>query len=184
VKTIRSRITIREMVFTALFAAVLCVVAPFSLGVPVPLSFATLVIYIAAGSLSWKCGVLSVVLYVMLGAVGLPVFSNFRGGFHMVAGLTGGYIIGYIPLALATGVITEMFEKKIWAHVFAMVIGTILLYTIGTAWFMLQSGNSLAVSLALCVTPFLIGDVLKIAVASVTAPKLRNALDALDRVSG
>ena len=176
----RSRFTVKEMAFTAVFAAVLCVVAPFSIGVPVPLSFATLVIYIAAGSINWKYSATAVLLYIMIGAVGLPVFSNFRGGFQMIAGFTGGYIIGYIPLALATGLIPVVLrQKKLWAFILAMVIGTVLLYTVGTAWFMLQTGNSLLVSLALCVTPFLIGDAIKIVVASIIAPQLRKVMDSM-----
>jgi len=165
------------MVFTALFTAVLCAVAPFSIAIgPIPLSFATLAIYLAAGSLGWKYGAMSVVLYVMLGALGVPVFSNFEGGFHKIVGATGGFIIGYIPCALATGLIASVFRNKLWSYALGMVIGTVLLYTCGTAWFMLQSGNSLAVSLGLCVTPFLIGDAMKIIVACITALQLRSVL--------
>jgi len=165
------------MILAALFTAIICAVAPFSLAIgPIPLTFATLVIYLVAGVLGWKYGVLSVILYVLMGAIGLPVFTNFEGGFHKIAGVTGGYIIGYIPCVLATGLITEAFKKKLWAYVFGMLIGTILLYTCGTAWFMLQTGSTLAVSLALCVIPFLIGDTLKMLIACFIAPQIRKAL--------
>ena len=165
------------MVFTALFTAVLCAVAPFTIPVgPIPLSLATLVIYIAAGSLSWKLAVLSVFLYVMLGAVGVPVFSNFSGGFHRIVGVTGGFIIGYIPCALATGLIIEAFQRRIWSYALGMVVGTVILYTCGVAWFMFQSGSTLAVAIALCVTPFLLGDAMKIVAACVIAPQLHKAI--------
>ena len=165
------------MVLAALFTAIICAVAPFSLAIgPVPLTFATLVIYLMAGVLGWKYGVLSVTLYVLMGAIGLPVFTNFEGGFHKIAGVTGGYILGYIPCVFATGLITGALGKKLWAYAFAMVIGTILLYTCGTAWFMLQTGASLAASLALCVIPFLIGDAIKILIACLVAPQIRKAL--------
>jgi len=170
-------LSVRDMVFTALFAAVLCAAAPFTIAIgPVPLSFATLVIYLAAGALGARCGTLAVLLYVALGAVGLPVFSGFEGGFHKIAGLSGGFIMGYIPCAFATGIIADTFKGRIWPYALGMVIGTFLLYTCGTAWFMFQTGSELAVSLALCVTPFLIGDALKIVISCVAAPKLRNAL--------
>jgi len=173
----KNMISTRDMVFTALFAAVLCAVAPLSITIgPIPLSFATLVIYLAAGALGWKHGVLAVVIYVLMGAFGLPVFSNFEGGFHKIAGFTGGFIIGYIPCALITGAFVEVFRKKIWSYVLGMVIGTTILYTCGTAWFMHVTGNSLAVSLAACVTPFLIGDTMKIIIACIVAPQLRSAL--------
>ena len=165
------------MVYTALFAAVLCAVAPFAVSIgPIPLSFATLVIYITAGTLDWKYGVIAVALYIALGAVGIPVFSNFEGGFHKVAGVSGGFILGYIPCAFGSGVIATVFRRKIWAYALGMVIGTILLYTCGMVWFMFQTGNPLAASLAMCVLPFLPGDAVKIVVACITAPKLRGAL--------
>ena len=175
-------ISVRDMVLTALFTAVLCVVAPFSISIgPIPLSFATLVIYLAAGSLGIKYGTLSVLLYVALGAIGIPVFSNFEGGFHKVIGVTGGYIVGYIPLALAVGVCVQFFKEKLLGYVLGMVIGTVLLYTLGTIWFMLQTGLSLGASLMLCVVPFLIGDCAKIIVACILAPQFRTALRRMSR---
>jgi biotin transport system substrate-specific component len=167
------------MVFTALFTAVLCAAAPFSIAIgPIPLSFATLVIYLTAGALGWKYGVISVMLYVAIGAIGIPVFSNFEGGFHKIAGFTGGFIIGYIPLALASGLGASIFRGRTYAYALGMVIGTVLLYTCGTAWFLFQTGNPLAASLALCVAPFLPGDAIKILLACIAAPQLRKALRA------
>ena len=171
-------ISVRDMVYTALFAAILCAVAPFSFSIgPIPLSFATLVIYLAAGSLKWKYSALSVLLYVALGAIGLPVFSGFEGGFYKIAGLTGGFIIGYIPLALAAGYAVEISKGKLWMFILGMVVGTALLYALGTAWFMLQSGASLAAALMACVVPFLVGDTIKIVLASIAAPQLRRAVE-------
>ena len=171
------KISVRNMAYVAMFASLLCVVAPvsFALG-PVPITFATLMIYLAAGTLGWKYGTLAVGLYIMLGTLGLPVFTNFEGGFHKIAGVTGGYIIGYMPCALAIGITAGIFRKQQWTYIFGMVIGTLLLYTCGTIWFIVQTGNSLAISLTLCVTPFLIGDTIKIILAYIIAPKLRQAL--------
>ena len=175
-------IPVRDMVFAALFAAVLCAVAPFSIAIgPVPMSFATLVIYLAAGALDWKLGVISTLLYVIIGAVGVPVFSNFEGGFHKVVGVTGGFIIGYIPCALATGLIFEAFRKRLPGYVLGMIIGTILLYSCGAAWFMLQTSSPLPVALALCVTPFIPVDAVKIALACIITPQLRKALQHIRR---
>jgi len=176
------------MAFAALFAAVLSAVAPFAISIgPIPLSLATLVVYLAAGTLDWKLGAVSVVLYIMLGAVGVPVFSNFQGGFYKIVGLTGGFIIGYIPCALATGIIIKLFGgakphvNNLLAYALGMVIGTILLYTCGTAWFVLQSGNPLAASIAICVTPFLPGDAIKIVLACLIGPQLRKAMEFVKR---
>jgi len=164
------------MVHAALFTAVICAVAPFSIKIgPIPLTFATLVIYIAAGSLGWKFGAASVALYVVLGAIGLPVFANFEGGFHKIAGVTGGFIIGYLPCALAAGLGADV-GNKLWSYISGLITGTLLLYTCGTAWFIYQTGATLPASLTMCVTPFLIGDTIKIVFAVIVTPKLRKAL--------
>ena len=172
--------SVRNMVYTALFAAALCAVAPFAVTIgPIPLSFATLVIYITAGTLGWKYGTGSVALYVALGAIGLPVFSNFEGGFYKIAGVTGGFIIGYIFCAFGTGMIIRILGAKAYAYALGMVLGTVLLYTCGMVWFMFQSGNPLGASLTMCVLPFLPGDAAKIVVACLAAPKLREALESV-----
>ena len=176
--TKKASVPLRDMVNIAVFAAVLCAVAPISVSIgPIPISFATLVIYLAAGSLGWKYGVASVSIYVALGAFGLPVFSNFEGGFHKIAGITGGFIVGYVPLALATGLFSEISIGSRLKIAIGMAIGTILLYTCGVAWFMLQTKATLATALTACVFPFLIGDSIKIAAASAIAPRLRKAMN-------
>ena len=164
----------RAMVYTALLTAVLCAVAPMTISIgPIPLSLATLVMYIAAATLSWKNGLLSVVLYVALGAIGLPVFSNFEGGFHKIAGVTGGFIIGYIPLSIVVGIISDRFSANRLLEILGMVIGTALLYVCGLVWFMLQTGANLGSALMVCVLPFLVGDAIKITIACIIAPALR-----------
>ena len=174
--------SVRNMAFTALFAAILCAVAPFSIFVgPIPLSFATFIIYLAAGTLDFKSSVASVVLYVFIGAVGLPVFTGFEGGFHKIAGVTGGFIMGYILCAAAIGCANMAFGKmnfgkKSPTYILGMTIGTLLLYTCGTAWFVLQTGTPFLASLMMCVVPFLSGDAVKIAAAAIIAPQLRRAI--------
>jgi biotin transport system substrate-specific component len=106
---------IRNMVFTAVFAAVLCVVSPLTIPIgPIPLSLATFAIYLAASTLDWKYGTLSVVVYVALGLVGLPVFSRFEGGIQKLVGPSGGFIAGYILMALAAGLILSRYPRKRW----------------------------------------------------------------------
>ena len=173
----KKNFSIRSMVFTALFAAVICVLAPFSITVgPVPLTFATLAIYLASATLGWKSGTVAVLVYLALGAVGLPVFSGFTGGLQKIAGATGGYLVGYLPLALTVGLVVKATKNKIWGYALGMVIGTVLLYTCGTVWFMYIMESSLASALALCVVPFLIGDAIKIIIVCIVAPPLRAAV--------
>jgi len=193
----KTAFSIREMVFTALFTAVMCAIAPVAIPIgPVPITLGLVVVYLAAGTLGPKFGTISVALYVALGAIGLPVFSQYRGGFQMIAGATGGFIIGFILCAFVVGLIIELFRKKIEPRVskkslrmvlmyvfyaLGMVIGTVLLYTCGTVWFMFVTGNTLTASLGLTVVPFLFGDALKIILACIAAPQLRAAIGRLPR---
>ena len=170
----------RDMVFTALFAAILAAAAPFSVDVgPVPITFATFVIYLAALVLGAKRACVAVLIYILLGGFGLPVFSRFQGGFHILAGVTGGFIVGYIPLAFVVGIFADKFSgnnSSIFAYAFGIVIGTALLYAVGVVWFMHLTGNTLEAALAICVLPFLPGDAAKTVAACVIAPKLRKAI--------
>lgn len=165
----------RRMTLTALFAALMCVVAPFSIPVgPVPVSLASLTAYLAGGVLGSGGGALAVFLYVLLGAAGLPVFAGWSGGLGAVVGLTGGYIVGFIPCAACAGIGAG--KGRALTGVVGMLLGTAVLYAVGTAWFLYQTGSSLTAALAGCVLPFLPGDALKILAAALLAPKLRAAL--------
>lgn len=165
----------KNLVSTALFTAVICVVSPFAIQIgDIPLSFGTLAIYIAAASLGWKFGTLSVIVYILLGAVGMPVFTGFTGGLFKLVGLTGGYIFGYIFLALIAGLTVDLTDGKRWSYPIGMVAGTILLYIFGTIWYIIQSGAPLPAALGMCVVPFLPGDCAKIIVASSISPVIRR----------
>ena len=168
---------VRDLTFTAIFAALICVAAPWTVPVgPIPITLATLAVYLAAAVLGWKKGTVAVVVYLLLGAVGVPVFSGFSGGFARLIGPTGGYLVGYIPCALLTGLVSDRFPKP-WGYAVGMVLGTVVLYALGTAWFCVQSGSELGHALAVCVVPFLIGDAIKIAAAIVLASILRPVLE-------
>ena len=165
----------KDRVLTGVFAAVICVFAPFTIPIgAVPISLATFAVYLAAAVLGTKKGTLAVLIYILIGMAGVPVFSGFAGGIGKILGVTGGYIIGYIPCAFAIGVFTERFGGKNYIYPLALVIGTLILYSFGTAWFMVQSGSGLMQSLTVCVFPFLVGDAIKIAAASIVAIKLKN----------
>ncbi|MCF0130444.1 MAG: biotin transporter BioY [Pseudobutyrivibrio sp.] len=166
-----------ELVIMALFAALMCIFGPLSLPIgPVPISLTTLVIYIASGILGTKKATVSCIIYLLLGIVGLPVFSGFSGGLAKLAGPTGGYLIGYIPLAAICGVFFYIGKNKWYVPVLGMIIGTTITYTLGTIWFMLQMDMGLMESLTLCVIPFLIGDGIKVIVATVLVPAIRKPM--------
>lgn len=173
----RSAFTVREMVFTAICAALICVLAPISVPAgAIPVSLGTFAIYFSAALLGGKRGTAAVIVYIMIGMVGLPVFTGMRGGVGVLFGATGGYIIGYIPLALLTGVFSDMKSKLHWTMPFGMVLGTVALYTFGTAWYMIMTGSTLAAALLACVVPFLAFDAVKMVLATLLAVVLRSRL--------
>ena len=169
--------SLRSMVFTAIFAALICVAAPYSVPLPwlVPISLATFAIYLTGALLGGKRGVLAVLIYIMIGAVGLPVFSGFRGGFGALFGPTGGYIIGYVPLVFLSGLFSD--RKKYMIPV-GMVLGTIALYSFGTAWYMIYTKADIVTALAGCVLPFILGDSIKMVLATILSIPLKSRLNA------
>lgn len=168
---------IKNMTVTALMTAVLCVVSPFTIQIGViPLSLATFIVMLSAVLLGAKRGTVSVILYILIGIIGLPVFSGFGSGIAKVAGPTGGYLLGYIFLSFIIGFAADKWTNKIWVYPIAMVIGTIVLYAFGTAWYMIQSGNPLGAALTACVAPFIPGDIVKIIVAVAVGYPLRRLL--------
>lgn len=174
--------SVRSMVFMAIFAALICIAGPIAVPLPgnlVPISLGTFAIYLTGALLGGKRGTVSVAVYIMLGAVGLPVFTNFMGGFAKILGPTGGYIIGYIPLALITGIFADMPSKKHWTMPVGMVLGTAVMYAFATVWVMIMNGTPLGAALLNCVVPFLIGDSLKIVFATIIAVPLKSRLNAI-----
>lgn len=168
---------IRLLIYSALFAALTAVLAQISLPIgPVPISLATLAVMMCGLLLGWRYGLLAIACYLLLGVAGVPVFSGLRGGASALAGPTGGYLAGYLPYALLAGLTPWIGKGRFGGRCLMLALGTLSCYALGTAWFMLQSGNGLGASLALCVLPFLPGDAVKIALAAWLSPRLRKAL--------
>ena len=170
-----------NLMLCALFAALTAVCSFISIPLPftpVPVNLATLAVFLAGGLLGHKYGTVSQLVYIALGAAGLPVFHNFTGGLGILAGPTGGYIIGYAAAAFLTGAVIHLLKQKdsLPALAGAMLAGLASCYLLGTLWFMISSGSGLYVSLAACVIPFLPGDGLKIVAACLLIKKLRPVL--------
>lgn len=160
----------KNMVLMALFAAITCVLGPMSVPIgPVPISLTNLVLYFSLYFLGWKKGTITYMIYLLLGLVGLPVFSGFTGGVGKLAGPTGGYLIGFIFLTIVTGLFIEKFEN-ILLRLAGMILGTAIAYVLGTAWFCISTGTGVMAALATCVFPFIIGDLVKMIVAAFVAP--------------
>ena len=165
----------QKIAITGLLAAILCLISPFSIPVgAVPLSLATLAIFVIACIVDTKHSVTAVAIYILLGMAGLPVFSAFRGGLHVIAGVTGGYVIGYIPCALVISLLTKKFSGRKFIYPLSMSLGTITCYLTGTLWYAVQTETSFTAALTVCVLPFIIGDVIKIIAASALVTTLKK----------
>lgn len=167
---------IQQMTMIAVNAAVLCILGPISLPIGVvPLSLTMLVIYFGIYALGMWKGTISYLVYLGIGLVGLPVFSGFQGGPARLFGPTGGYLIGFIFLALISGFFIDKSDKW-YVSLPGMLTGTIVCYGFGTAWLAYQLHLSFAEALAIGVLPFLPGDALKIVAALMAGPMLRRRL--------
>lgn len=167
----------KEMAVTAVMTAILCLLGPWAIQIPispVPITLGSMGIYLALYVLGLKKGTISVVLYVLLGSFGVPVFTNFSGGFGKLLGPTGGYIIGYVFLALICGFFLERFPEKLPIHVLGFVLGTLVLYLFGTAWLGFQLKLSFPAALMAGVIPYIPGDAVKLAFAMFLGSPLRK----------
>lgn len=172
-----SKQSTRRMTLAALMAAVMCVLGPLSLPIgAVPISLTNLAVALAVWLLGPKWGAVSVAVYLALGAVGLPVFSGYAGGLAKLAGPTGGYLAGFVPMALIAGLVLERTGYHPFRGWLGLVLGTAVCYGFGTLWFMAQMGCTLGHALAVCVYPFILFDLVKMGVACVLGPVLRRRL--------
>ena len=182
VKTVASnRLNTGDLALVALFAAVMAVCSWITVPAAVPFTLQTMGVFLAVGLLGGKRGTISVLVYLFLGAIGLPVFSGFAGGLGYMMGATGGYIIGFLFSALIMWFMEKSFGRDMKILILSMVLGLILCYAFGTAWFMtVYSGSNgpidLATALGWCVFPFIIPDAIKIAVACLLIRRLRPAI--------
>ncbi|WP_101696647.1 biotin transporter BioY [Clostridium minihomine] len=164
-------------IYCALFAALTAVCSQIIIPLaPVPVNLATLSVFVAGGILGAKLGAVSQVVYVLLGAFGVPVFAMFTGGMGKLIGPTGGYIIGYVAAAWLTGFLIERWGGQVHTIILAMVLGLSVCYILGTTWFMFVTKTGLVEALMMCVVPFLVGDALKIAVGTTLVHRLRTIL--------
>lgn len=173
--------SIQNLTLTALMAAVICIAGPIVIPIGmVPMSFANMAIYLTIILLDKKKATISVAVYLLIGFVGLPVFSGFTGGAGKVFGPTGGYLIGYLALSWIAGMILEKGKfsgmKERTKQVIALIIGTIGLYLFGTLWLMYQSNLDFVTALSMGVVPFVVFDIIKIVAASVMGMSIKRRI--------
>ena len=171
------RISIKHMTLIAMFASLTAILSQISIPLPftpVPINLAMLSVFISGGVLGGKKGAISQLIYVALGAVGVPVFAQFTAGISRLFGPTGGYILGYVLSAFLIGFLFEKFKRSIINISIVLIIGLLTCYAVGTAWFMFVTKNSFYTSMAYCIIPFIPGDILKITASAFFLKKLNK----------
>lgn len=172
-------LTTRELTLTALMTAVICIMGPISFPLPfspVSISLGTLAIYLSVYVLGMKYSILSCAAYILLGSIGLPVFTEFSAGLDKVLGPTGGYMAGYFFIAAIGGFFVEHFHGKRSFAVAGMVLGTACCYLLGSLWLAHCLEIDLLPALAMGVLPYLPGDTAKIIIAAVLGGEIRLRL--------
>ena len=172
----KSKSATYALAMVGVMAAVTCVLAPMSVAIgDVPITLTNLVVYFSLYLLGWKRGSASVLVYILIVMVGVPVFSGFSGGLGKLAGATGGYILGFLPMAVIAGWVIDHSQNRA-VHICGMILGTAVCYALGTAWYCFLTQNPLQAALWTCVIPFIPFDLGKMVAAMAVGPILRGRL--------
>ena len=177
----RDNSKVLDLVYIAIGAALIAICSWISIPTAVPFTLQTFAVFFVLLALGGERGTLATLVYVLLGAVGVPVFAGLSGGIGVLLGNTGGYIIGFLFTGLIYILFTKFFKKSIVMKVVALVIGLAVCYAFGTAWFMhvyvQNSGEvGLLTVLGWCVFPFIIPDLLKLALAVVISKRIETVI--------
>ena len=170
-----------DMAYIAAFTVLIAICSWISIPTLVPFTLQTFAVFLSVSVLGGKRGTAAVIIYVLLGAIGVPVFAGFSGGLGIILNNTGGYIIGFILSALIMWLMESVLGRKLWVQGLSMVLGIIACYAMGTIWFMLVYMRTTGpvgagTVLGWCVIPFLIPDAVKIALALALGNALRKPL--------
>lgn len=173
--------TTQDITYIGLFTVLIAICSWISIPTTVPFTLQTLGVFLTIGLLGGKRGTISIIIYIVLGAVGLPLFAGFSGGVGIIMGNTGGYILGFLFTGLIMWAIEKLFGNSYLTLAVSMIIGLIVCYAVGTLWFITvytQNTGSIGVIsvLGLCVFPFIIPDLIKIIVALYLTKRLKKVI--------
>lgn len=167
-----------ELVYVAMFAVLIAICSWLSIPTTVPFTMQTFAVFFTLLVLGGKRGTIAVTVYLLLGAIGIPVFAGFTGGFGILIGTTGGYLIGFLVMTLLYWLVIKNPGQKKLLELMTLIIGLFLCYAFGTIWFItVYAANvgeiGITTALAWCVIPYIIPDLLKLALAYKMAERLR-----------
>lgn len=176
------KITTKDITYIAFAAAFLAVCSFITVPIfTIPLTMQTFGVFVILNVLGGKRGLASILVYICLGLIGLPVFSGFRGGVSVLFNATGGYIIGFIFQAIIYILIIKFFGETFLPKITALILGLALCYTFGTVWFVFVYTNTSAsmtfwTAFNLCVTPYIIPDLVKLGLSYIVSSRVKKIL--------
>lgn len=176
-----ARINTHDMAYIALFAVMITICSWISVPTAVPFTFQTFAVFLTVSVLGGKRGTMSVFVYLLMGVVGIPVFSGFTGGIGRLFDLTGGYIVGFLLVALVMWGMEKAIGTRTPALIFAMVLGLVICYIFGTVWFIIFYAADFGIIgvtevLGYCVFPFIVPDLVKIVLVLLVRKRLAKAI--------
>lgn len=180
-KEMKKKFRTIDLVYIAFGAVLIAICSWISIPTVVPFTMQTFAVFFVLSALGGRRGTVAVLIYIMLGAVGVPVFAHFSSGIGILLGNTGGYIVGFLFMGLVYWLIVHFLKQKLWVEILAMVIGLAVCYAFGTVWFLIvytqaNGGVGLATVLSWCVVPFIIPDLVKLGLAITLARRLSPVL--------
>lgn len=178
-ETNKSAAGVRRIAAVGVMAAVICILGPLSIPIPispVPISFTMVGIYFAVYALGMKNGTAAYLIYMLLGLVGLPVFSGYTAGPGKLFGPTGGYIIAFIFTALIAGFFIDRYSENVLLHILGMALGMAVLYFFGSLWLAWQGKMTMWQALMAGTVPYIPADIVKIILAALIGLQLRRQL--------
>lgn len=175
-----------DMVYIGVFTVLMAICSWISIPVAIPITLQTFAVFLAVAVLGGRRGTMVVVVYILLGIIGIPVFSGFTGGIGRLLGNTGGYIAGFVFSALVMWAIEKLFGRNQWVMAVSMVLGLIVCYLFGTVWFMMvyaRESGAIGVTTVLgwCVIPYIIPDLIKIALALAVSRRVSGVIKISNR---
>ena len=176
-----TKLSITSMIYIALMAVIITICSWISIPGPVPFTLQTFAVFTALLLLGTRDGLISIVVYLLLGAVGVPVFSGFSGGIGHLLGPTGGYLIGFIVMGFVFGIVRHLIKHPLASAITASILGLAACYAFGTVWFVIvytqtKTAITFGAALSLCVIPFIIPDAIKMALAIILSSRVKSRI--------
>ncbi len=177
-----------DLAYIAVGAALIAICSWISIPLTVPFTLQTFAVFFILAALGGKRGTFSILVYILLGAIGVPVFAGFSSGIGVLLGNTGGYILGFLLSGIVYLVLTKLFGERLPVQIIALVLGLALCYAFGTAWFMVvytkaNGAVGLGTVLSWCVFPFILPDLVKLALALTIARRVQPMLSGVRKAT-